>query len=224
MPRGISNGGSARAIVPFSALSEKQRYEQLSARRPKSPCCLLAARPPCRQTGQSGGALSRAHYCYFYYFIYTLSEKIIRTGNRSCSSSNRCSIFCLPASARSGAATSCDSGSAKGAVCSSVSPAPPSSSFTASSPRYSRKETLGAFTPRTEEFSLRSPFSGAGSSTMCSLTASTSSAASSRSPAWPSSCMRRTDGFADEHSIHTEQLFNRKPSYSAAQNKRISPS
>lgn len=47
---------------------------------------------------------------------------------------------------------------------------------------------------------------------------------SSRSPAWPSSCMRRTDGFADEHSIHTEQLFNRKPSYSAAQNKRISPS
>ena len=57
-------------------------------------------------------------------------------------------------------------------------------------------QPLGAFTPRTEEFSLRSPFSGAGSSTMCSLTASTSLAASSRSPAWPLSCTRRADGFA----------------------------
>lgn len=39
---------------------------------------------------------------------------IISTGIRPCSSSNRCSIFCLPASAKSGAATSCGSGSAKG--------------------------------------------------------------------------------------------------------------
>ena len=48
---------------------------------------------------------------------------IIRIGIRPCSSSNLCSIFCLPASAKSGAAISCGSGSAKGAACSSVSPA-----------------------------------------------------------------------------------------------------